>query len=146
MGRYGLDGRWPVLFAPLRQAVRRAPRWNTAADFTPLYAHGPIANALTNALTYLNTLGIVPQINSGYRTPAEQLRMRRGASGPNPAAVVSWHQAGMAVDINGTRTTNFGIIIGVMQSYGLTWGGTFNHPDRPHFQMAPAGTSPSETT
>jgi RHS repeat-associated protein len=102
-----------------------------------------MANALTNAFKDLNSKEIVPTIDSGYRNPADQLRMRNGASGPNPAAAVSWHEAGMAVDINGTASSYFPIIVGAMQRQGLIWGGTFIHRDLPHFQLPPAGTSPS---
>lgn len=102
-----------------------------------------MADALTKAFTYLNSQGITPQINSGYRSPADQIRMRSGGSGLNPAAVVSWHQAGMAVDINGTASSNFPAIVSAMQAQGLTWGGTFTHRDLPHFQLPRAGTSPS---
>jgi D-alanyl-D-alanine carboxypeptidase-like protein len=66
--------------------------------------------------------------------------MRNGGSGLNPAAPVSWHQAGMAVDINGTTSSAFPQIINAMESQGLTWGGTFHTPDRPHFQLPGAGT------
>ena len=71
------------------------------------------------------------------------MRMQAGGSGPNPAATVSWHQAGEAVDFNGTRSSNFGIVVVDMEAHGFTWGGTFNRRDPPHFQMAPKGTRPS---
>jgi len=111
---------------------------NASALFQP-----QMAGALTNAINSLNSHGIVPMINSGYRSPADQMRMRNGASGPNPAAVVSWHEVGMAVDINGTASANFPTIISAMQAQGLTWGGTFMHPDPPHFQLPGAGTRPN---
>lgn len=106
----------------------------------------PMASALTSAFHSLNSQGITPAINSGFRSAADQARMRNGGSGPNPAAVVSWHQAGMAVDINGTTSSYFPAIISAMQAQGLTWGGTFHTPDRPHFQLPHAGTSPSAAT
>lgn len=84
---------------------------NAVALFQP-----QMANALRNAFNFLNSQGIAPLINSGYRSPADQMRMRNGASGPNPAAIVSWYQAGMAVDINGTTSSYFPTIINAMQS------------------------------
>jgi len=60
-----------------------------------------MATALTNAFNSLNSQGITPLINSGFRTSTDQLRMRNSASGPNPAAVVSWHEAGMAFEFVG---------------------------------------------
>jgi D-alanyl-D-alanine dipeptidase len=111
---------------------------NAVALFQPQMASG-----LTHAFSYLNSQGITPTINSGYRSQADQIRMRNGASGPNPAPVVSWHQVGMAVDINGTSSSSFPTIIGAMGAQGLTWGGTFSRRDPLHFQLAPAGTKPS---
>ncbi|MGH9474008.1 MAG: M15 family metallopeptidase [Terriglobales bacterium] len=99
--------------------------------------------ALTNAFKLLNSQQIRPVIDSGYRSPADQTRMRNGASGPNPAAVVSWHEAGMAVDIDGTASSYFPTIVRAMEAQGLTWGGTFAPRDPPHFQLAHAGTQPS---
>ena len=80
-------------------------------------------------------------ITSGFRTAADQLRMRNGASGPNPAAVTSLHQVGLAVDLN-TQGGNFAAIRGAMTHQGLTWGGAFRTPDPVHFQGPPAGTRP----
>lgn len=111
---------------------------NAVALFQP-----EMASALTNAFTVLNAKGITPRINSGLRTSADQARMRAGGSGSNPAARVSWHQAGMSVDINGTRSSSFPDIVDAMQSQGMTWGNTFSHKDPPHFQLPPKGTSPT---
>jgi RHS repeat-associated protein len=109
---------------------------NAVARFQP-----QMLTALNAAFKSLNDQGIVPMITSGHRTAADQLRMRNGASGPNPAAIVSWHQVGMAVDLN-TRGGNFRAIINAMTSQELTWGGSFRRPDPPHFQLPPAGTTP----
>jgi hypothetical protein len=114
---------------------------NAVALFQP-----QMSAALTNAFNFLNSQGITPTINSGFRSPADQIRMQNGGSGPNPAATVSWHQAGMAVDINGTSSSFFPTIISAMQAQGLTWGGTFTHRDPPHFQLPRPGTSPSAAT
>lgn len=111
---------------------------NAVALFQP-----EMAAALTAAFNTLNAQGITPMINSGYRSPADQLRMQNGASGPNPAAKVSWHQAGMSVDINGTRSASFPVVIGAMKAQGMTWGGTFSRRDPPHFQLPKAGTRPT---
>lgn len=69
--------------------------------------------------------------------------MRSGASGTNPAAVVSWHQVGMAVDVN-TKDANFPAIDSTLEAQGLTWGGNFRNADPPHFQLPKKGTSPSK--
>ena len=104
----------------------------------------PMADALSSAFRDLNSEGIVPMITSGFRTAADQLWLRKGGSGPNPAATVSWHQVGMAVDLN-TQTRSFSAIRAAMVAQGLTWGGTFSRRDPVHFQLAPAGTTPGLT-
>lgn len=124
------------------QLVAPGGNYNVGANASALF-QPPMANALTKAFNFLNSQGITPTINSGYRSPADQARMQNGGSGPNPAARVSWHQVGMAVDINGTSSSFFPTIISAMQAQGLTWGGTFTHRDPPHFQLPRAGTSPT---
>jgi RHS repeat-associated protein len=44
------------------------------------------AKAFSEALRELNSKGIIPQVNSSYRTEEDQERMRKGGSGENPAA------------------------------------------------------------
>jgi hypothetical protein len=92
------------------------------------------ADHLNAAFKELNKDGITPQINSAFRTDSDQAYMQSGGSGTNPAAKVSWHQAGAAVDINGTRSPEFKTIISVMKKNGFVWGGDFkSHKDPPHF-------------
>ncbi|WP_263357974.1 M15 family metallopeptidase [Acidicapsa ligni] len=92
------------------------------------------ATHLNAAFGELNQDGIVPQINSGFRTDSDQTRMQNGGSGSNPAAMFSWHQAGGAVDLNGTHSQQFGTITSVMKAHGFVWGGDFqSHKDPPHF-------------
>jgi len=62
----------------------------------PLFQQS-MADALGNAFAEANAKGIIPMIDSGFRTPEEQRRMQEGGSGVNPAAKVSWH-----VDWRGT--------------------------------------------
>lgn len=131
--------------SPACQLVAPGGNYNVGPNAVALF-QPQMADALTNAFNFLNSQGITPLINSGYRSPADQMRMRNGASGPNPAAIVSWHQAGMAVDINGTASSYFPTVISAMQAQGLTWGGTFSHRDPPHFQLPRAGTRPSAAT
>jgi hypothetical protein len=110
---------------------------NAVALFQP-----PMTSALNAAFGNLNSQGVVPMITSGFRTAADQQRMLQGASGPNPAAAISWHQAGMAVDFN-TMGGDFAAIKAAMIAKGLTWGGTFRRPDPVHFQLPTAGTRPT---
>jgi len=110
---------------------------NAVALFQP-----SMTGAINSAFRNLNSQGIVPMITSGFRTARDQRRMQQGASGPNPAAAVSWHQVGLAVDLN-SRESNFGTIRNAMTAEGLTWGGTFRRTDPVHFQSPAAGTSPT---
>jgi RHS repeat-associated protein len=110
------------------------------ASFQP-----PMTDALSSAFRDLNSQGIVPMITSGFRTAADQMWLRKGGSGPNPAAALSWHQVGSAVDLN-TQTSSFSAIRAAMIAQGLTWGGTFRRREPWHFQLAPAGTTPSLAT
>jgi RHS repeat-associated protein len=97
------------------------------------------------AFAILNQEGIVPMITSGFRTAAAQ----QGVQGsPFGAAQVgtSWHQVGEAIDLNHNVSNSvWPAIVAAMTGEGLTWGGTFSHPDPVHFQNAPAGTHPSAT-
>ena len=111
---------------------------NAVALFQP-----QMATDLTAAFESLNAQGIVPMITSGFRNASDQLRMIQGGSGLNPAAHVSWHEVGMAVDLN-SRVSNFSDIENAMAAQGLVWGGTFHtKPDIVHFQIPAAGTRPS---
>jgi RHS repeat-associated protein len=107
---------------------------NAVALFQP-----QLADPLGTAFGNLNQQGIVPTITSGFRTGTDQQRMIQGASGPYPAATLSLHQEGLAVDIN-SKDPNFPSIKDALTGQGLTWGGTFSTRDPVHFQAAPAGT------
>ncbi len=104
----------------------------------PLFAPD-FAKAFSGVVRELNALGITPMVTSGFRTPADQTRMRQGGSGSNPAATVSFHQSGWAVDVN-TLTSDFSSIRRTFEKDGFSWGGNFRpKPDRPHFEMNPFG-------
>jgi len=94
-------------------------------EFTP-----EVAEAFDSAVSAMNSYGLVPTINSAYRTFADQSLMVVGGSGSNPAAAVgtSPHQAGQAVDIN--RGKGFSTMKTIMEIFGFT---RVNN-DPPHFQ------------
>jgi D-alanyl-D-alanine carboxypeptidase len=92
------------------------------------------ARRLRLAFKELNDAGITPQINSAFRTPADQKYMQQGGSGSNPAAKCSWHEAGAAIDINGTHEGYYKTVIAVMKKNGFMWGGDYHSKkDPPHF-------------
>jgi RHS repeat-associated protein len=106
------------------------------------------AAALGQAIEAMNSLGIIPQINEGFRTRAEQIRVNSGASGRNPSAAPgqSWHEIGTAADIqlhrgaDGQWDATSQTIIDLMTKAGFTWGGTFTPKDNIHFQLGGAHT------
>jgi hypothetical protein len=140
---------------PLAQAVTSQPEdpcplkapmgnYTVAPGAVALFQPG-MANLLTSAFANLNNQDIVPMITSGFRTTAGQTSLLNSGSGPYPVAQVSWHEVGMAIDLN-SKTNSFPTIIQTMTNQGLTWGGTFRPTADPvHFQLAPAGTRPSQT-
>ncbi len=112
-------------------------RYPTDPSFEPI-----TAAALTAAIKEMNAKGLVPQINKGFRSAAEQQYIR-DHPGKNPVAQgPSWHQAGRAVDIN-PGGVDFDTVRAIMQAHGFTWGGRFNRVDPPHFQYAPPRTNPT---
>ena len=101
-------------------------------QFTP-----EVGEAFDGAVSAMNSLGLVPTINSAYRTAADQALMVGGGSGSNPAVAVgaSPHHAGQAVDIN--RDPGFSTMQTIMEIFGL--GRVTNDP--PHFQMVSGNRS-----
>jgi RHS repeat-associated protein len=83
------------------------------------------ASRLTAAIQAMNASGIIPQINQGTRTLADQLYQ----IGTGYGAKVSWHTAGGAVDFNGL--SHNATAISIMQANGFYWGQNFNAPKEP---------------
>jgi hypothetical protein len=98
-----------------------------------------MATALDKALATLAKQDITVLITTGFRTKAENDRLKNSAKD-------SWHLVGGAVDVN-TLDGNFEKIKKAMEDAGLTWGGdptrggaTENH----HLQLEPWGQHPAE--
>jgi hypothetical protein len=97
------------------------------------------AAALDGALARMNAAGITPQINSGFRTLADQTTLDSGGR-PKASPGQSWHEVGEAIDFQLTRgTAAANTIIEIMETAGFTWGGSFTvpKPDDVHFQLSP---------
>jgi len=104
------------------------------AEFAPTMAYD-----VDEALATLNSEGITPQINSGYRSSAAQGNIPKNNPFPVAKAGQSWHNVGEAIDIQLNPATQTGQeIIAAMEGAGLTWGGTFSSPDIVHFQLPTA--------
>ena len=125
----------------IRKKKRRIEKERRKFFFAPDFAKSLVA-----AFRELNEHGIEPQINSGFRNEKDQTGLRKGGAGKNPVAKgTSLHQAGYAVDINGTKDPKFKTIRRVMKKHGFSWGGYFKEPDPPHFFMNPFGRKGTET-
>ena len=139
----------PAAFLPLAQyapvAGRQCPLVQLNAGVTADHAEGTdlrfspaFAAIIQSAAAKLAAQGIVPHINEGFRTAADQKRMREGGSRKNPAALYSDHQLGNAIDLDGTKLSSFPKIVRAFQQAGALWGGNYRDwKDRPHFYVRP---------
>jgi RHS repeat-associated protein len=114
-----------------------APSWPVYAEFAPALAYD-----VDEALAILNGEDVVPQINSGYRSVTAQGSIPTNNPYPVAKPGQSWHNVGLAIDIQLNPNTKTGQeIIAAMESVGLTWGGTFSRTDNVHFQLPGAVVS-----
>lgn len=128
--RIGLP-RWTFGGEPLRKGVHRDP-----SELLPGFA-----DKVEALFRRLRDRGLQPLLWEAYRTPerADELAKRgTGASGKR-----SMHCLGAAVDIvHATQHWNapqsFWEAIGEeAAALGLTWGGRWSRPDKPHVQAVP---------
>jgi len=103
------------------------------AEFAPT-----MALDVDEALSTLNNEGIDPQRNSGYRGTAAQAGIPPGGNYPVASPGQSFHNVGLAIDIQLNPATMTGQdIIAAMLGAGLSWGGQWSVPDNIHFQLPP---------
>jgi uncharacterized protein RhaS with RHS repeats len=109
-----------------------------------MYFAPPFAAALGAAISIMNSRGVVPKITQGFRTYSDQVAMRNGGSGTNPAASPgnSLHESGYAVDFRITGQEQLSIMRSATEANGISWGGSFitDKPDPNHFYMNPFST------
>jgi len=84
---------------------------------------------------YARSVGIAIRLVSGYRSPEQQaaLRMRWERGDPSivyPPAQHSYHESGLAVDLESARLSDLGRF---WESLGGRWGGRFGDPV--HFDL-----------
>ena len=78
----------------------------------------------------------MPNITSGYRGTASQGSIPSNNPYPTAPAGQSYHNVGLAVNIQLNPATQTGQqIIAAMLSVGLSWGGQWSVPDNIHFQL-----------
>ena len=117
-----------------------------AANGSDLRFSPTFVGIVRKATDTLNQQGIPLDVSSGFRTAADQLRMRQGGSGRNPAARYSDHGLGNGIDINGTALPTFPAIIQAFKQAGAQWGGDYRgKKDRPHFYIRPVRANATNT-
>lgn len=87
--------------------------------------------------------GINVRINRTFRTTADQANLGPGAITPARPGN-SLHEAGWAIDINwvnGLTSAQRETVLSNAREAGLSWGGNFSSPDRPHFFQDPGNRS-----
>ena len=129
----------------------------TLAPGVKPYFAPDFADRLNDAIRTLNGWGVVPRINDGYRTEADQEFQRErggplGACNPHGRDACK-HQLGYSVDINvRTRVSpgyyvfnpDFGLIVAAMIISDIRWGGEFRTPDWVHFYNDAGGANAKE--
>jgi RHS repeat-associated protein len=84
---------------PLCPLVAPVGSYSTASSSVNALFAPEMAGDLTAAFYVLNQEGIVPQINSGFRTVAQQASIPPNNGYPVAPPGQSWHNVGLAVDI-----------------------------------------------
>jgi len=115
---------------------------NTGPNARP-YLDDKFYPAVAKWLDLNTAAGIQVQINRTFRTTADQAGLGAGAITP-AAPGNSLHEAGWAIDINwrnGLTNAQRATVLSNAGAAGLSWGGNFRTPDRPHFFQDPGNRS-----
>ncbi len=116
----------------------------------------PVAKRAVELLTVAQADGIELAITSGHRSNEEQARLyAQGRTAPGPIVTgakpgTSWHNHRLAFDVaplNAAGKPHWPNDLGLWErigrhgeSVGLSWGGRWTKPDRPHFEYHPGLT------
>jgi len=118
---------------PLKFAAGSVAANGADLRFSPMFA-----DVVRKAADTLNKQGLRLNVSEGFRTAADQWRMRHGGSGTNPAAEYSDHQLGNGIDINGTKLSSFPLVVQAFKQAGAKWGDDYRgKKDHPHFYIRP---------
>jgi len=120
-----------------------------------------LAQKIRALLEQAAAVGIPLVVTSATRTAAEQDRLyEQGRTTPGPIVTAvrgggSYHNFGLAADValldaSGQPTwpeddALWSRIGAIGKALGLTWGGTFPTPDRPHFELRIPGVGPGQS-
>jgi RHS repeat-associated protein len=127
---------------PLGLKLCRVNLPNTGPNARP-YLDDKFYLAIEKWLDLNNAAGIQVQLNRSFRTTADQAGLGLGAITP-AAPGNSLHEAGWAIDINwqnGLTNAQRAKVLSNAGVAGLSWGGNFRTPDRPHFFQDPGNRS-----
>lgn len=100
------------------------------------YVDSSIAPNIQQFLKLNQEGGIPATFNEGFRSTQDQVSMRENPNAITPAAPgMSLHEAGRAFDINWNdlSDTQQRALLRNANQAGLSWGGRFRTPDKPHF-------------
>lgn len=102
------------------------------------YLDDQFSPLVKNWLNLNQSAGIDVAINRTFRTTADQANLGPGAITPAQPGT-SLHEAGWAIDIswNALSATQRSVVLQNASTAGLSWGGNFSTPDRPHFFKDP---------
>ena len=127
---------------PLGLKLCRVRLPNTGPNARP-YLDDKFYPAVAKWLGLNQADGINVQINRTFRTTADQANLGAGAITPARPGN-SLHEAGWAIDINwmnGLTSSQRATVLSNAKEVGLSWGGNFRTPDRPHFFQDPGSRS-----
>lgn len=136
---YAYVGGSPVdAIDPLGLKLCRVNLPNTGPNARP-YLDDGFYPAVAKFLELNQADGISTRINRTFRTTSDQANLGAGAITPAKPGN-SLHEAGWAIDINfssGLTNSQRAALLQNATESGLSWGGNFRTPDRPHFFQDP---------
>jgi hypothetical protein len=105
----------------------------------PTYLHPEFGDKVADFIQKAKGQSVTLRFSEGHRDQPAQDAVRRNPNSITPAQN-SLHSAGRGVDIHDWDKmggTSQGVVLNAAKDAGLSWGGDFRTPDRPHFYSDP---------